>query len=125
MLSLLFVFVLGITQTSAEVDHRDEQKPKVELSEDNLEQPAIQLAYDLNYDEVCNVDSAKHEKIADYQSALSKSSDTKNRLDKLFKQADKAFTSKFNKHYGKLKVKKILRYSIKEYKDNLIRSPAK
>ena len=90
--------MLGITQTSVAVDSYDEQKPEVEKSQD------IQ---DLS------TQSIKVDKIVDAEK-------TKDRLDKLFNKADKAFDRKYEKHYGKLIYSNIIRHSIKEYKSKLL-----
>ena len=96
--SLLFVFMLGITQTSVAVDSYDEQKPQVEKSKDIQD---------------VSTQSIEVDKSVDVQKA-------KDRLDKLFDKAEEAFDRKYKKHYDKLIYSNIIRNSIKEYKSKLL-----
>ena len=108
----LFVFCLMATQTSVAVDSHDGDKPQVETSFDVVDvSTTITISDDLQYHQIINLEIR-------YQS------DTSKRLDKLFRQANKSFHSKFTRHYGNFNYKTILKYPLKDFKDNLIRSPS-
>ena len=128
----LFVFALGVTQTSVAVDSHDGEKPQIETSVGEVDvSTPVNISDDLVFDDVKDLSlhdalnlKLSNEPIAKKKlSAIRHQSDTNKRLDKLFRKANKSFTAKFNRRYGKFKTKTILKYPIRHFKNNLIRSP--
>ena len=111
-------------QTSVAVDSHDGEKPQVEIVQDyqDISTP-VKFENDFQHYQFLELQLLKVEVVKN-ETAIQHQSDTGKRLDKLFNKADKSFTAKFNRYYGKFKTKTILKYQISEFKDNLIRSPS-
>jgi len=123
-----------VTQTSVAVDSYDGDKPQIETSFDEVDvSTPITISDDLVFNDVkdlslhqlLNLKPLNDLIVKNELSAIRHQSDTNKRLDKLFKEANKSFTAKFNRHYGKFNTKTILKYPIRHFKNNLIRSPDK